>query len=122
GAASAGRLGVRVAHGEVAAHQLVGEIELGAGEQVEAHRIDQHGGAGALDHQVIRLLRPVELEAVLEAAATAGQDGDAQRLRLPLGGDDFGDAGGGPLRHGELFHAAEHKAAGGRIEAMSGAV
>src|SRR5579872_1317957 len=49
--AAAGRLGVRVAHREVAAHQLVRVIQLRACQQVEARRIDEHLGSTALDDQ-----------------------------------------------------------------------
>ena len=50
---------------------------------------------------------PVQLETILETAASARQHGDAKRgvgglLRL---GDDLGDPGGGSIGNGELFHA-----------------
>jgi hypothetical protein len=97
GAAAAGGFGVGVADREGAAHQLVGVVELRAGQQVEVDCVDDHAGGATLDGQVVGLGLRIKLEAVLEAAAAAGQDRDAEcdfagLLRL---GDDPGDAGGG---------------------------
>ena len=114
--------GVRIAHREVAAHQLVRVVQLRARQQVQAGRI----------HQDLRPARSitrssdcgavVQFEAILEAAASAGQHGDAQRGQSALGGDDLGDAGGGPLGQSELFHVLQHRASGCGIEAVRRAV
>jgi hypothetical protein len=90
----------------MAAHQFVGVVQFRTCQQVQADGIDDDPGGATLDDQVVGLCLPVKLEAVLETAAAAGQDGDAKcggggRFRL---GDDLGDAGGGAVGDGELFH------------------
>src|SRR6476659_3220604 len=57
GTAAAGRFGVRVAHREVAAHQLVRVVELRARQEIQAGRVHQHLRPGELDHEVVRLRR-----------------------------------------------------------------
>ncbi len=84
----------------MAAHQGVGEVELGAREQVEARRVHEDAGAVALDHRVIRLGGLIQLEPVLKAAAPAGQHLDPQGGAC-LGGGDLGDTLGGARRQRE---------------------
>jgi len=69
--------------------------------------IDDHARGTALDDQVVRLGLRIQLEAVLKTAAAAGQDGNAKSgfgglVRL---GDDLGNASGGTVSEGKLFHA-----------------
>src|SRR6185369_8783917 len=52
-AAAAGGGGLRIVDPEGGADEVVDEVDLGAGHVVERHRIDQNGGAAALDHDVI---------------------------------------------------------------------
>lgn len=61
------------------AHERIRIVQLRASEQIKTALIDQHAGAVLLDHQVI-LGRWgfVEIKLILEAAAAAGQDGDAE--------------------------------------------
>jgi len=68
------------------AHQLIGEVQLAPGQQVQADRIDQNPGTGTLYHQVVSLPHRVELEAVLKARAPASEHGDPERgCRFPRG-------------------------------------
>jgi len=69
----------------MAAHQLVGVIELGTRQQIQTSRINQHFGAAALDNQVVLLRRLIQFEAILEAAAAAGQNRDTQRSLSAMG-------------------------------------
>ena len=79
GAAAAGGGGVGVLDGEMAAHEFVGIVELGAGQQVKAGGIDDDSGFAGLDDEVVGLCGLVEFEAVLEPAAAAREDGDSER-------------------------------------------
>lgn len=62
------------------------------------------------DDEVVGLGGLVQLELVLEAAAAAGKDRDAQGGRLLswglLAGDDLGDAFGGSVGYAEGCHDA----------------
>ncbi len=61
------------------AHQRIRVVELRAAEQIETARIDQHAGAVLFDHQIIFRGRCfVEVKLILEAAATAGKDRNAE--------------------------------------------
>ena len=94
-------------------------LALGAAQQVQAGRVHQHAGALALDDQVVRLRRAVvEHEAVLKAAAPAGQHADAQRRGLAGRGHDLGDALGRAVAHGEGFAHARN--IGRRSPALKG--
>jgi hypothetical protein len=97
-------LGVGVTHREVAAHQFVGVIELGAREQVEAGGVDEDSGSAALNDEILGLGGFIQLERVLKAAAPAGQDGDAKAGLPPFSGDDFGDTGRRPVSHSKRRH------------------
>src|SRR6201999_1343164 len=65
GPAAAGRLGVRVAHREVAAHQFVGVVQLRPAQQVQADGIDDDPGGATLDDQVVGLGLLVEFGAIM---------------------------------------------------------
>ena len=103
----------------MAAHQLVGIIQLRSGQQIQADGVDHDSGGSALDDQVIGLDLWIELKAILETTAPPGQHGNAKGgfgglLRL---GDDLGNPGGGTIGNGELFHVAEDRRFHGKIEA-----
>ena len=88
GAAATGGRGVRVAHGEMAAHQLVRVVQFRAGEQIEADGVHQHFRGTALDDRIVRGGLGRHFEFILEARATAGQYGDAHGLfGADIGGD-----------------------------------
>ena len=100
GAAAAGGGGVRVQDHEAGADQLLGEVDLGAGEERQRHRVDQHPRAVLLEHEVVVGGR-VELDLVLEPRAAAALDGDAQRSVA-----DLADAGEGAV--GDARGDGEH--------------
>ena len=89
------------AHGEVAAHQLVRVVQFGAAQKVETRGVHDNARRAALDDQIIRGDRLVQVELVLEAAAAAGQHGYAQGGGAAVRGDDLGYAGQGSVGHGE---------------------
>src|SRR5215471_16967688 len=64
-AAAAGSSGVGIAHLERSADQVLDIVDLGALEQVERYRVDQHGHPVAAEGQIILLPRVVEGEVVL---------------------------------------------------------
>ncbi len=76
------------------AHQRVLIVELGAGEQVQAGRIDEYGGTIGRDHQIFVVPRPGQVEFILKAAAAAGQYLDPQCLRIRFRRQNLGDAAG----------------------------
>jgi dGTPase len=93
----------------VAAHQFVSVVQFRAGQKVEADGVDDHADRAALYDQVVGLDLLVQLEPVLETAASPRQHGNAEcgfggLLRLL---DDFGDSGGGSIGDGKLFHAGK---------------
>jgi tetratricopeptide (TPR) repeat protein len=95
-AAAAGRLRVGVADGEVAAHEILFEVELGIGEELERGLVDDDLDAVLLEDAVVGIDRAVEVELVLEARAAAARDGDAHHQpRLALGSAQRRDAPGG---------------------------
>ncbi len=53
GAAAAGRDRLRVLDLERGADQVVDEVDLGTGHITDRHRVDQHHGAVARDHQIV---------------------------------------------------------------------
>jgi dGTPase len=67
-------------------------MQLRPRQQIEAGRIHHHFRSALLNHQIIRLHRGVELEAILKPAASPRQHRDAQRCRL--GANNLGN----PLR------------------------
>src|ERR1700722_14243212 len=71
GPASAGGLGARIANDELRALEIVAEIDLGAAQVLEAHRIDQQLHTLVLDAGVAVLDFFIEFEAVLQSRAAA---------------------------------------------------
>ena len=92
GAAAARRLGLRVFHLERGADQIVHEIDFRSGHVVDRDRVDQNGGAIAVDHKVVGGFGPVDIELVLEARTSAAFDADAQHGSARLTFEDFADA------------------------------
>ena len=92
-AAAAGRGGVRILDLEIGAHQILDEVDLGAGHEVERYRIDHHLDAVPREGDVVLPARVVEAEPVLESRTAAARDGEAQeRLRRPVLGLKKSDA------------------------------
>jgi hypothetical protein len=54
--------------------QVVDEVDLRPGHVIDRHRVDQHHGALARQHQVILGLGALDVELVLEARAAAAFD------------------------------------------------
>jgi hypothetical protein len=77
-AAAAGRRCVRVLDHELRPVEVVLVVDLGAGEVLQAHRVDQQGDAVLGHLRVVVVDDLVEREAVLEARAAATLDEDAQ--------------------------------------------
>src|SRR5690606_36483042 len=77
-AARAARHGVRVAHGEAAAHQAVDEVDLRAAQVHGRELVDQQAHALGVDDRVTVFDLLFDRHAVLEARATTGSDEDAQ--------------------------------------------
>ncbi len=109
-AAAAGGGGDGVFDGEMGAHEGVFVVEFRAGEEIQARGIDEDGGAGGLDDQIVRILLCREVEFVLKAGAAAGEDFDSQGARGGLGGEDFRDAAGGGRGEAEVFQGCAHNA------------
>ena len=80
-AAAAGGLGLRIVDLERGADQVVDEVDLGAGQVLQRHRIDQHGDAVAGDDDVVVGLVAVDVELVLEAGAAAAHARSAAAWR-----------------------------------------
>src|SRR6267143_6279278 len=92
-ATGAGRL--RVADHELRTLEPLAVIDLGAGEELHAHRIDQQLHAQVLHAGVAVLDLLVELEAVLQPRAAATLHEHAQHeLRVPLATDQVPDLAG----------------------------
>lgn len=99
----------------MSAHQLVGVVELRSAEQIHTDRVDQDAGGALLDNQILGVGRFGEFEFVLEAAASAGEDGDAKRRGPGLLGGNGGDTFGSAVGEGEV-HNKIHSADGGRFK------
>src|SRR5580658_9466774 len=69
GPASAGGLRAGIANDELRTIEIVAEIDLGAAQVLETHRIDQQFHALVLDAGVAVLDLLVEFEAILQAGA-----------------------------------------------------
>src|SRR5690606_32268183 len=111
-AATAGRLRVRIADGELRAVQALDVVDRGAHQVLQAERVDQQGHAVGGDRQVVLALFFVELEAVLEPRTAAALDVDAQLQGVvALFGDELAHLGRG--RSSELQRAVERLVAGG---------
>src|SRR5262245_38050590 len=76
--ATAGALRVGVLDHKLRAFEAFLVVDLGAGEVLVAHRVDEQRDAVLLHHSVIVVLHLVEGEAVLEAGAAAARDEHAQ--------------------------------------------
>src|SRR5208282_5665834 len=74
GAAAAGGSRLWIVDLERRSDQVIDEVDLGTGHVVERDGIDQHGGAGPLDHDVIVRLGALGVEFVLEPGAAAARD------------------------------------------------
>src|ERR1041384_5666430 len=72
--ATGGALRVGVLDDELRALQAFLVVDLGAGEVLVAHRVDEQGDAVLLHHRVVVVLDLVEGEPVLEAGAAAARD------------------------------------------------
>ena len=98
------RCGVGIVDLESLADQVVGKVDLRAHQEIERHRIDQHRGAVALQHQVVIHAGGVEREIVLEAGTAAAGHRQPQhgagRLFRDDGGNALGGAGGKGGGHG----------------------
>ncbi len=95
-------------HREMRAHQGVFVVELGAGEEVEADRVDEDGGAVGGDDDIFGVLVGCQVEFVLEAGAAAGEHFDSQRLGLRVGCQDLRDLGGGGRGQAECVNGLAH--------------
>ena len=73
-AAAAGGGGLRIVDLERRADEVVDEIDLGAGHVVERDRIDQHGRAALLDHDVVVGPAALGVEFVLETGTASASD------------------------------------------------
>src|SRR5579875_2036795 len=62
GTAAAGGLGVRVADDELRTAEVLGVVDLGAGEVLQRERIDQQGDAFTGEREIVFRLRFVESE------------------------------------------------------------
>src|ERR1700686_4083728 len=94
-AAATGGGRLRVADHELRALEPLAVIDLGAGEVLHAHRIDQQLHAQVLHAGVAVLDLLVELEAVLQPRAAATLHEHAQHeLRVPLATDQVPDLAG----------------------------
>src|SRR5208282_6456765 len=89
GAAAAGGSRLWIVDLERRSDQVIDEVDLSAGHVVERDGIDQHGGAGPLDHDVIVRLGALGVEFVLEPGAAAARDADAQHGAGRLLAKDF---------------------------------
>ena len=69
-AAAAGRLGLRIVDLERGADQVLDEIDLGACEVLQRHRIDQHGDAVADDGLIVVGLGVFDVELVIETLSS----------------------------------------------------
>ncbi len=84
------------------AHQRILVVQLGAGEQVQACRVDEDFGAIGGDDEVVRVLRIRQVEFILEAGTAAGEDFDTQGFLPGFGSQNFGDAAGGGVGQAEF--------------------
>src|SRR5215468_4043298 len=98
GSAAAGRHCVRIADDELRAFESFAVIDLGAGEVLHAHRVDEQLHPEILDTGVTFLDGLIELEAVLQAGASTALDEHAQHeLRVALPKDQVADLAGGGI-------------------------
>src|SRR3954447_17250005 len=82
-AATAGALRVGILDDELRAFQAFLVVDLGAGEVLVAHRVDQQGDAVLLHHRVVVVPDLVEGKPVLEAGtAAAGDEHSKLELRV----------------------------------------
>ena len=89
---------MRVLDLEGLADQVVDEVDLRAAHIVERHGVDQHLGAVAGKHDVVRRGRLLnQVVAILEAGAAAAFDADAERGSGRLRGQDLGDPADGAV-------------------------
>src|ERR1700722_1029263 len=92
GPASAGGLRARIANDELRTLEIVAEIDLGAAQVLETHRIDQQLHALVLDAGVAVLDFFVEFEAVLQARAASTLHEYAQHeLGIAFTGNQLAD-------------------------------
>jgi hypothetical protein len=92
GPASAGGLRARIANNELRAVEVVAEIDFGAAQVLEAHRVDQQLNAMVLDAGVAVLDLLIELEAVLQTLAAAALHEYAQhQLGIAFTGNQLAD-------------------------------
>src|SRR6185437_15519340 len=101
GAAAAGRSGVGIVDLEGLADQIVGEIDLGPGQEIQRHGIDQDPGAALLDEQIVVHPRLVQGEIILKAGTAAPGHRQAQHRALAFIGQDRGDPLGGAGGNGD---------------------
>ncbi len=88
-------------HREMGAHQRVLIVELGAGEEVQARRIDEYRGAIGRDDEILVILGAGQVEFILKTAAAAGQHLDSQCLRIRVARQYLGNPAGGGLGEAE---------------------
>src|SRR3984957_20835650 len=92
GPASAGGLRARIANDELRTLEIVAEIDLGAAQVLETHRIDQQLHTLVLDAGVAVLDFFVEFKAVVQARASAALHEYAQHeLRIAFTGNQLAD-------------------------------
>ena len=85
----------------MAAHQFVRIVQLRSRQQIQAGGIHKNPGCPALDYQIVRLGSFIQLEFVLEPAAPARENGDAQGCLPAFRGNNLGYAGSGTVRDAE---------------------
>ena len=101
GAAAARGGHVRIVQLELGADQIVDEIELGAVQEAERDRIDDHPRAVPLDQEIVGGALRHQVEAVLETGAAAALDAHAQQRKRRLALEDLGDAVRGAVAYGD---------------------
>jgi hypothetical protein len=104
----------------MATHQFISIIELRTGQEIKADGVDEHTCCAGFNDKIVWLRCLIQLEFVLEAAASASQHRDTQGNRSRLIRHDLRNPGGSAITEGEcVFHAKEHRAGSGQIEEAS---
>src|ERR1700761_4469860 len=89
GSAAARSGGVRIIDLERRSDQVVDKFDLRAGHIVERDGVDQDGGAGALDDDVVLGLGALGVELVLKSGASAAGNAHPQHRAGGLQTEDF---------------------------------
>src|SRR5438067_1242312 len=104
-AAAAGGGGLWIVDAEGGADEVIDEVDLGAGEIAERYLVDQHPGAVAGDDDIVRRLRAVDIELVLETGAAAAFHAQPEHGAGWLAAQDLPDSPRRSFGDRQVFHS-----------------